>query len=96
VARKIAGVRIVVCASPAYLKNHGTPHADLQEKSVRCSMTNCCLCYLRTPFRAPGWKRKWRLQWSTRDAFLRLLRDLKPPIDASLIDPGNFDDDIPF
>jgi len=29
-------------------------------------------------------------------AFTRLLRDLKPPIDANLIDPGNFDDDIPF
>jgi DNA-binding transcriptional LysR family regulator len=25
VARKIAGMRIVVCASPAYLKNHGIP-----------------------------------------------------------------------
>lgn len=33
VARKIAPVRLQVCASPAYLKKHGTPHApkDLEK-----------------------------------------------------------------
>ena len=36
VARKIAGMRIVVCASPAYLKNHGTPKDPAQLAKHNC------------------------------------------------------------
>ena len=36
VARKIAGMRIVVCASPAYLKNHGTPKDPAQLVKHNC------------------------------------------------------------
>jgi DNA-binding transcriptional LysR family regulator len=36
VARKIVGMRIVVCASPAYLKSHGTPRDPAQLAEHNC------------------------------------------------------------
>jgi len=36
VARKIVGMRIVVCASPAYLKSHGTPRNPAQLADHNC------------------------------------------------------------
>jgi DNA-binding transcriptional LysR family regulator len=50
VVRKLAPSRLVVCAAPAYLKEHGTPHepGDLAEHN--------CLCTNLLP-----WGDEWRL-----------------------------------
>lgn len=50
VARRIAAVRWVTCASPAYLKQHGTPRTpqDLNDHQ--------CLGYLGLPAQSSGWR----------------------------------------
>jgi DNA-binding transcriptional LysR family regulator len=50
VARRIAAVRWVTCASPAYLKHHGTPRTPQELNDHQC------LGYLGLPTQSSGWR----------------------------------------
>jgi len=52
VARKIAPVRWVTCASPAYLKQHGTP------RTPQDLLNHRCLAYQNHAFLSHGWPYK--------------------------------------